>query len=169
MILIRKVADPHGFLGNMAPYPIAYKGQKYRTTEALLQALRFADEEIIDAIRAQKSPMGAKFVAKRHRSKMIVVPLSDEDLENMRLCLRLKTEQHPELARALLDTGNEHIVEDCTKRQRGSGLFWGAALVEGEWGGENWLGKLWRELRATLSSEGKHTWSPNETPNRCDW
>ena len=58
---------------------------------------------------------------------MVVEPLSQQDLDNMRLCLRLKVEQHPELARRLVDTKEEFIVEDCTKRQRGSGLFWGAA------------------------------------------
>jgi ribA/ribD-fused uncharacterized protein len=154
MIVIRRITDPHGWLGNMAPYPVDHEGRAFRTTEALFQSLRFADEEIIEAIRVQQSPMGAKFVAKKHRAKMVVVPLNDEDLENMRLCLRLKMEQHPELARALADTGNEHIVEDCTKRQRGSGLFWGAALVEGEWRGENWLGKLWMELRARQACVG---------------
>lgn len=148
MILIRKVADPHGCWGNMAPHPVAYRGKKYRTTEALFQSLRFEDEGIIESIRAQKSPMAAKFVAKKHKTRMVVEPLSDEDLENMRLCLRIKVEQHPELAQALLETGDELIVEDCTKRRRGSGLFWGAALVDGEWFGENWLGKLWMELRA---------------------
>jgi hypothetical protein len=81
---------------------------------------------------------------------MVVEPMGDEDLDNMRLCLRLKVEQHPELAEALLETGDELIVEDCTKRQRGTGLLWGAALVDGQWLGENWLGKLWMELRASL-------------------
>ena len=150
MIVIRKVAEPHGCWGNMAPYPVVYQGKGYRTTEALFQSLRFDDEGIIDAIRVEKSPMGAKFVTKRYRAKMVVEPRSVQDLDNMRLCLRLKVEQYPELARALLDTGEEQIVEDCTRRQRGTGLFWGAALVDGEWRGENWLGKLWMELRASL-------------------
>ena len=122
MIIIRKVADPHGCWGNMASYPVVYRGKRYRTTEALFQSLRFDDEEVVEAIRAEKSPMGAKFVAKRHRAKMVVEPLSEQDLDNMRLCLRLKVEQHPELAEALLETGEELIVEDCTKRQRGQGF-----------------------------------------------
>lgn len=42
------------------------------------------------------------------------------------------------------------IVEDCTKRQRGSGLFWGAALIDGKWQSQNWLGQLWMELREEL-------------------
>ena len=67
MILIRKVRDAHGCYGNMAPYPVTFEERAYRTTEALFQCMRFADETIREAIRANTSPMGAKFVAKRHR------------------------------------------------------------------------------------------------------
>jgi predicted NAD-dependent protein-ADP-ribosyltransferase YbiA (DUF1768 family) len=131
----------------MSPYPVNYEGETYRTTEALFQSLRFDNEEIRASIRAEKSPMGAKFVAKRHKLEMVVVPCSVEDLNNMRLCLRLKLEQHPQLREKLHQTGAEEIVEDCTKRKRGSGLFWGAAQEGDSWVGENWLGKLWMELR----------------------
>jgi ribA/ribD-fused uncharacterized protein len=150
LIAIRKVAEPHGWLGNMAAYPVVHNGKQYRTTEALFQALRFDDEEVIEAIRAERSPMVAKFVAKRHRAKMVVEPLGTQDLDNMRLCLWLKLEQHPDLLEMLLATGDEMIVEDCSKLQKGAGLFWGAASVDGEWRGENWLGKLWMEIRESL-------------------
>ena len=43
-------------------------------------------------------------------------------------------------------------MEDCSNRRRGSGMFWGMAVVDGQWEGENWLGKLWMELRAELRS-----------------
>lgn len=153
MISIRKVAEPNDCWGNMAPYPVDHEGKTFRTTEALFLCLRFDDEGIIEAIRVQKSPMGANVVAKRHKARRGVEPMSPQVLENMRLCLRSKVEQHPGLALALLDTGDEHVVEDCTKRKWESGLSWGAALVDGEWRGENWLGVLWIEIRAALSSE----------------
>ena len=151
MIIIRKVNEPHGWWGNMAPYSVEYEGETYRTTEALFQALRFDDEEVIGAIRENPSPMGAKFVSRGHREKMVVEPMSEQDLDNMRMCLRLKIEQHRELAGKLLGTGDEEIVEDCTRRQHGSGLYWGKAEQEdGTWEGQNWLGKLWMELRDEL-------------------
>jgi len=134
----------------MAPCPIQHEGKRWLTTEALFQAMRFADEEIRETIRNEKSPMGAKMKAKKHRDAMVIQPMSDEDLENMISCLRLKIEQHPELREILIESGDAYFVEDCTKRQRSSGLFWGAALIEGEWVGENWLGELWMELRAEL-------------------
>lgn len=149
-ILIRKVAEPYGWLGNMSPYPVRWQGQTYRTTEALFQCLRFTDQTIIEDIRSQKSPMGVKMVAKKHRDAMVLDPCSPQDLENMRLCLRLKLEQHPQLKTDLLATGDEVIIEDCSKRPRGNSLFWGAASRGGDWNGKNWLGKLWMELRSSL-------------------
>jgi ribA/ribD-fused uncharacterized protein len=149
-ILIRKVKEPHGWLGNMSPYPIEFNGKRFRTTEALFQAMRFEDEEVIEEIRAEKSPMAAKFVAKRNKERMAIEPCGKKDIENMRECLRLKISQHPELKGLLLATGEEDIVEDCSKRRRGSGLFWGAALEGDVWEGQNWLGTLWTEQRAKL-------------------
>ena len=154
IIAFTKVALPFGWLGNMAPYPVTYGGKAWRTTEALFQALRFEDESIREAIRQEKSPMAAKMVAKRHKSQMVVVPMGAADLDNMRLVLRLKLQAHPALRRQLLATGAARLVEDCSRRPHGSGLFWGAALREGRWVGENWLGRLWEELRASLRESG---------------
>jgi len=149
-IIIGKVKEEGGCWGNMAPFRVTYNGTEWLTTEALFQALRFDNEEIREAIRAEKSPMGAKMKAKKHKSEMVIEPLSEADINNMRLVLRLKIEQHPELRETLIESGDAFIVEDCTKRQRGSGLFWGAALIDGSWVGQNWLGKLWMELRQNL-------------------
>jgi predicted NAD-dependent protein-ADP-ribosyltransferase YbiA (DUF1768 family) len=146
-IAFTKVDLPYGWLGNMAPFPVAYEDLTYRTSEALFQALRFEDRAIREQIRAEKSPMAAKMRAKRHAAQRVVVPLSPPDVDNMRLVLALKLRFHPPLRRQLRETGDALIVEDCSKRARGSGLFWGAALVDGAWKGENTLGRLWMALR----------------------
>lgn len=143
-----KVALPFGWLGNMSPYPIVYKGQKWRTTEALFQALRFDDEEIIEAIRLEKSPMGAKMKAKKYKECMVIAPMGDDDIRNMQICIRLKIEQHPGLLEELLKTYDLPIYEDVTSRPRGSGLFWGAMKTDEGWIGKNILGKIWMELRS---------------------
>jgi ribA/ribD-fused uncharacterized protein len=147
MITFTKVKLPYGWLGNMAPYPVTYEGKEYRTTEALFQALRFDDDEVIEEIRAEKSPMSAKMIAKKHKEKMVIVPCGPRDLMNMRKVIGLKVEQHPELKEMLIGTGDETIIEDCTKRDRGSARFWGAVLVDGEWEGKNFLGKIWMIVR----------------------
>jgi ribA/ribD-fused uncharacterized protein len=152
MIAFTKVSLPFGELGNMSPHRIEYQGKRYKTAEALFQSLRFDDEEIREAIRTSPSPMTAKMIAKKHRTSMVVEPQSQQDLDNMRLVLRLKVDQNPEVKRILLATKNEEIVEDCTKRPRGSGKLWGMALVNDEWEGENRLGKLLMELRTTVLS-----------------
>ena len=154
MILIKKVKDPYGWLGNMSPYEVEYKGNKYRTAEALFQSLRFNDQEIINSIKEKKSPMAVKMFVKKHKDKMIVQPQSEQDLDNMKMVLNLKISQHDDLRQKLLDTGNETILEDCTNRPRGSGVFWGAALKRvGEsevWVGDNHLGNIWMKIRQEL-------------------
>ncbi|HBN76292.1 MAG TPA: DUF1768 domain-containing protein [Planctomycetaceae bacterium] len=150
MILISSVKAENGWLGNMSPFPIEHEDKTFRTTEALFQYLRFTDDSIIEEIRSRKSPMSAKMATKKNRSQMIIEPMGEKDLDNMRCVLRLKIEQHPELIGELLATGQEEIIEDCTKRPHGSGKFWGAAFKDSKWIGENWLGFLWMEIREEL-------------------
>jgi ribA/ribD-fused uncharacterized protein len=150
-VLICKVRDEHGWLGNMAPYPVEWNGKLFRTTEALFQSLRFqGNDAVVEVIRSEKSPMAAKFAAKKHKDQMKITPCGEQDVENMQVCLGIKLGQHPELIERLLETGDEQIVEDCSKRKRGSSLFWGAALIGDKWEGRNMLGKLWMELRNEL-------------------
>jgi ribA/ribD-fused uncharacterized protein len=146
-----KVVLPYGWLGNMSPFPLNFGGKEWRTSEALFQALRFKDESIQELIRAEKSPMSAKFVMKANKEHITTEPHSKKDVMNMKMCLRLKLEQHPQLVQELIDTGDKLIIEDVTARgDKGGNLFWGAMLVDGEWVGENMLGKLWMELRKEL-------------------
>lgn len=148
VVSFTKVALPYGWLGNMSPYPIQFNGLTWRTSEALFQALRFKDQEIQELIRAEKSPMGAKMVMKSNVKDIVVEPHSDKDLLNMKMCLRFKLNQHPNLIKDLIDTGDARIIEDVTKRgNKGGNLFWGAMLVDDEWVGQNKLGELWMTLR----------------------
>lgn len=147
-----KVKLPFGWLGNMAPYPVMYENKRWNTTEALFQALRYADPEIRELIRKEPSPMGAKMKAKKHRELMVVEPMSEQDLENMKLCVRLKVEQHPRLKRWLLDTGDQQIIEDIGIRKGARHLFWGARREGEEWVGNNMMGKIWMEERVRLIS-----------------
>lgn len=147
-ITFTKVAAPYGWLGNMSPHPVQYAGRTWKTTEALFQALRFADESIVEEIRAASSPMTAKMIATRNREKMVIDPRGEEDMDNMRMVLRLKIEQHPTLRPLLLGTGTATIIEDCSRRRASP---WGAQLIDGQWVGDNLLGKLWMELRGWIA------------------
>jgi len=150
-ITFTKVSLPFGWMGNMAPFPIDYDGKSWRTLEHLFQALRFGDEATQEQIRTEPSPMWAKIIAKRNEAEMVVVQRGGQDVANMEKVLRLKLQQHPELRQKLLKTGNRTIIEDCTRRKGGSGLFWGATWENGQWVGQNVLGKLWMKLRQELA------------------
>lgn len=161
-ILIRKAAEPGGWLSNMSPHPIVYEGLKWWHAEALFQALRFApdDEEAREAVREPRSPMKAKMIAKRFRARQVVAPLSDQDVENMGLCLALKLDAHGEVRRKLIASGERLLVEDCSAPgRRKNNLFWGAVRVPNEdcplgyaWEGRNMLGRVWMEERAMLQA-----------------
>lgn len=151
-IAFTKVDLPYGWMGNMSAFPLYYNGVIWRTAEALFQAGRFnPTSSLVEEIRLEPSPMGAKLLAKKHIDKMTITPQSDFDLQWMEEVLRLKISQHPELKEKLLATGDALIIEDCTKRQRGSGLFWGSAyIIDGcsaNWVGQNQLGNLWMKIR----------------------
>ena len=158
MITFTKVRLPYGWLGNMSPHAVTHLGVEWRSTEALFQALRFSESAIQEEIRRQKSPMGAKIVAKQNANSMIVVPMGEEDLKNMDLCLRLKLQHHPDLVGELLATGDEVLVEDITARGfKERNLFWGMGLKDGVWIGQNTLGNMWAKLRTELREKQNGT------------
>jgi len=95
--------------------------------------------------------MSSKMVMKKHKEKMVIVPRSEMDLDLMRTVLRIKLEFYPKLRKKLMNQDPDSIIiEDCTKRSGVSSKFWGMKLIDGEWVGENWLGRLWMELRLEL-------------------
>ena len=151
-ISFTKTNLPYGWLGNMFAAPITYQGQIWRTSEALFQALRFEDIGIRELIRTKKSPLVAKNVCKGKEflAKRVVEPMSTEDIHNMRLCLQLKFDQHPDLREKLLKTGDHIIFEDVSARNRARHKFWGAVKINNQLDGQNMLGKLLMELRAEL-------------------
>lgn len=161
-ISFTKVALEDGWMGNMSPHPIVYEGVTWKTAEALFQALRFdgqteVGQQIREAIRTEKSPMGAKMVAKKQVNARVVEPLSNQDKDNMRMVLRLKFDQHPELQKKLRQTAQFSIYEDCSARRPSP---WGAIKVINpdhdperslswafKWQGMNLLGTMLMELR----------------------
>lgn len=167
-IAFTKVSLPYGWLGNMAPYPVTHNGVEYKTTEALFQALRFEKyPEVQKAIIEQKSPMAAKMVAKSHRQLLLddgYEFLGQKDIDYMKLCIELKLEQHPELTKQLLETGNKPIIEDCSSRPNGSGVFWGSAYQNNKWVGENILGNIWMQYRNTLRNNNTMNNNIENTP-----
>ncbi len=153
MITYNKVNEENGWLSNMSAHSINYENKIWRTAEALFQAMRFNDETIKEIIRNEKSPMGAKMKSKKHKNSYAIELRSAEDIENMKLCVKLKLEQHPDLKRRLLATGDNEIVEDIGKRNAPNHLFWGKRNTNNGWIGTNTMGKIWMEFREQLKIE----------------
>ena len=161
VVAFTSVHAAHGWLGNMSPHPLAVEWSArslsgtWRTAEALFQAARFDDPEVREEIRACRSPMQTKAVAKREARRMVVEQRGDLDIEQMRQVLRFKVQQHPDIRRGLLEIHPDaFIVEDVTARGVSpSNVFWGAALINGEWVGENRLGRLWMDIRREIAAE----------------
>jgi ribA/ribD-fused uncharacterized protein len=151
MIWIKKVAEAYGWMGNMAPYPITVEGKIWRTSEALFQGMRFDDEVIKEIIRKEKSPMAAKMKAKKYSNQMVVIPMSELDVEHMKKCVRMKFDQHPELKKMLLDSVGSFIFEDIGNRKGERHKFWGVKRIsENEGDGQNMMGRILMELRDEL-------------------
>ena len=154
VISFDKVNGPNGWLGNLSPHAIMFDNKKWNTSEALFQALRFKNMDIREIIRNEKSPMGAKMKAKKYKTEMSITPMSEEDLNNMRTCIKLKFTQNEKLTKLLLATGDRLIIENIGKRKGARHEFWGARLINGKWEGKNVMGNLLMELRNVLSKEG---------------
>lgn len=153
VIEFTKVDLPYGWLGNMYASPVHYNGKIWKTSEALFQALRFEDEEIRELIRCEKSPMGAKMKAKGNKNKMVIEPMSEKDIENMKMVVRLKFDQNPVLKTKLKVSGEHVIVENIGERNGARHLFWGMKKINGEWEGENKMGQILMELREEYKKE----------------
>jgi ribA/ribD-fused uncharacterized protein len=150
VIEFTKVDLPWGWLGNMYASPIEYNGKKWLTSEALFQALRFDDEEIRELIRSEKSPMGAKMKAKGNKNRMVIEPMSEKDVENMKMVVRLKFEQNLVLRSRLKVSGEHVIVENIGNRNGERHFFWGMKKINNEWVGNNMMGKILMELRKEI-------------------
>ena len=155
-VWFKKVAEEYGWMGNMAPYPIKFDGKVWRTSEALFQSMRFDDDSVKEIIRGEKSPMGAKMKAKKNRDQMVVVPMSELDVENMRKCVKMKFDAHPQLKRQLMNTKDAFIYEDIGNRNGERHKFWGAKKwSESEGDGNNMMGKILMDLREEYLKEIK--------------
>ena len=102
--------------------------------------------------------MSAKWVAKGKArdfpEKRVITSYTPADLDLMRRTIRLKLENHPNLRAQLLAFHDDGIIiEDASARRGESARFWGMRLQGNIWTGQNWLGRLWMELRLELAKE----------------
>lgn len=164
MITFTKVNGDFGWMSNMSDHKIEFQGNTFPRAEHWFICSRFGfDPKIVARICNTNNPIEAKIFSKKIMAEspelVKVKMLSQEDVDNMKILVQMKIEQHPWIKWSLMKTGDQPIIEDVTKRVNinDSSLFWGAAQMccdnqncESHWVGINMLGNIWMEEREKL-------------------
>lgn len=102
--------------------------------------------------------MGAKMKVKKYKHEMVLEPMSDKDIENTRMCVKLKFDQHPKLQFLLSGTEIKMIYEDIGNRNGARHKFWGAKKISDQEGDRvNMMGIILMELRDQYRLEDETT------------
>jgi ribA/ribD-fused uncharacterized protein len=134
----------YGEFSNFAAFPFVLGGLEWPTSEHYFQAQKFQQADYREKIRQTASPMIAARLG-RSRSVPIRPDWEAVKLDVMRAAVFEKFRAHAKLAKLLLDTGDEELIEDAA----GDG-FWGCSK---DGLGQNWLGKILMEVRQRLRAE----------------
>lgn len=133
---ITNFSGPYRYLSNFWYAPLKVGDLRFATSEHAYQAAKSLDPADWELIQNQSTPGKAKEMGRHIKLR----PDWDEiKLDVMRVILEAKFTQNPNLMSALIDTGDEELIE---------GNHWGDTY----WGvckgvGQNHLGKLLMELR----------------------
>lgn len=132
-------------LSNFSSFTLQWDGFRFDTSEAAYHYEKFPRHpdlrkrirEAPSAHEALNLAASSKHLQRRNWEKV--------RLDVMRDILRAKAEQHEYVRRKLLETGERYLCENSWRD-----AFWG-------WGenrrGQNWLGKLWMEIRSELLAQ----------------
>lgn len=147
--------DENKFLSNMYDAPMQIDGVSFPTVEHYFQwskAKMFGDTDMESKILKTPSPKSVKSYGKK------VKDFKKEEWEEkkdniMRIALKAKFTQHPELRKKLAETGTKRLGE-ANPRDK----YWGIgtssdtskAVDPSKWPGKNVMGKLLEELRTEL-------------------
>jgi ribA/ribD-fused uncharacterized protein len=137
--VIDSFRDHYWFLSNFYPSEVELEDDLYPSVEHAFQAAKTYNQDERNAIRGAKTPAEAKKL-----SRLLSLPSdwNTRRVQVMRDLLRQKFSKGTVLARRLLETGDEELVEGNTWGDR----FWGVCNGVGF----NQLGKLLMEIREEL-------------------
>lgn len=139
--------EPNFFLSNFSPAAVRLNDlhdaeMTFPTVEHAYQAAKTLDIYERSQILHAETPAEAKQLG---RQSTIRTDWEQVKLGVMRDLLYQKF-AHADLAQRLLATGDATLIEGNTWDDR----FWGAVNDDGQWVGENHLGRLLMEVRASL-------------------
>lgn len=139
---------PYGAFSNLFRRSVTYEGVVYPTSEHAYQAGKARKPAVRDWILNAPTPALAAMAAHNLYVWDVVPNWSQIKFDRMRGVLRAKFDQHDDLRRLLLATGDTRLVEVGTVNNAVNRL-WGE--VDGK--GENMLGVMLMELRAMYARE----------------
>lgn len=139
---------PYGAFSNLYKRPIEFEGVTYPTSEHAYQAGKAVKPAVRQWILSAPTPALAAMAAHGLYVWDVVPNWAEIKFDRMRAVLRAKFDQHADLRELLLSTGEARLVEAGTVNNAVNRL-WGE--VEGK--GENMLGLMLMELRATYAKQ----------------
>ena len=143
--MITSFRGKYNFLSNFSSHPVNIGDITYKTAECAYQAYKVSDMDIRRAI-AKMDPKDAKAYVKG--IKHLPSDWKEKSLAIMGNILIYKVLQNPHVAEALVNTGDERIVEG----NNWGDTFWGVDLKTNT--GQNMLGNLWMEIRYIMHRYG---------------
>lgn len=134
--------DAHFFLSNFSPSRVSFEGEIYPSVEHAFQAAKTLDPISRNIIRMSDTPGQAKKLGR----KVDLRP--DWQLVKFEIMYQLLKEkfENADLRRRLLETGDSLLIEGNDWGDR----VWGCVLLQGEWVGENHLGRLLMRIRSEI-------------------
>ena len=136
--------DPANPLAAYSKHSFELEGREWASVEHYFQTMKFSDEALREKIATADHPKIAAKIAKRNFWKV------RKDWKKIQVVIMtrgtyIKCRTHPEVAQALLDTGDRMIVEESLYDH-----YWGCGRDQR---GHNYYGKLLMDIRQRLREE----------------
>lgn len=159
-VYFHKPEEPHGFLSNWYPSDFTLDGMQFSSAEQYImyrKCMTFGDTATAKKVMETDDPAQQQALARNAKGYHDVVWGGLRQVILMR-ALVAKFTQNEELRDALLDTGDDYLVE-CAHNDKlwacGERLDGSARLDIARWSGKNILGFALMEVRNMLQSQEK--------------
>jgi len=137
--------EEYGCFSNFSQHGFELDDKYWKTAEHYFQAQKFAGTVFADKVREARSPKEAAEIGRRRD-----FPLRDDweavKDDVMRRAVLKKFQTHDEISYILLETVDEHIVENAP-----GDYYWGCGK---DGTGKNMLGRILMEVREKLREVG---------------
>jgi len=139
-------SDKDQNLGAWSNHPFQLEGREWPTVEHYFQAMKFADADYQETIRQAAEPKQARKLGRR-RFRKLRPDWPQVKAVYMTRALYTKCRTYPAIARELLDTGQQKLVENSQYD-----YYWGCGRDRR---GANMYGQVLMNVRAKLREEAE--------------